>query len=282
MPKWVVVGANGMLGQEFTELLKTEDSISLSRSTCDVTDLENVSDAITEASYVINCAAYTSVDEAETHEDEAYAINGLGAANLAKVCNAIGAKLFHVSTDYVFPGDASIPYSENAETGPKSAYGRTKLAGEVEVKKYLPDAHYIVRTAWLYGQHGPNFVKTMINLESQRDVISVVNDQIGQPTWTYDLANKIIELARSDANPGIFHGTSSGQTSWFGFTRKIFELLGADPDRVLPATSSEFVRPAPRPAFSALGHHSWSQAKIEPIRNWEFGLATAFESGVFA
>lgn len=282
MPKWVVVGANGMLGQEFSGLLNSEDSVFLSRSECDITDLENVSAAIKQGSYIINCAAYTAVDNAETHEEEAFAINAQGAENLARVCNLIGAKLIHISTDYVFPGDAHIPYSENAQTGPKSAYGRSKLAGEVAIQKNLPNAHYIVRTAWLYGQHGPNFVKTMIDLESKQDVISVVDDQFGQPTWTFDLANKVIELSRSDKRPGVYHGTSSGQTSWFGLTRKIFELLGADPSRVLPTTSADFVRPAPRPAFSVLGHDSWVKAKLKPIRDWESALESAFKDGAFS
>ena len=141
---------------------------------------------------VINCAAWTAVDEAEEKEAAALAINGDGPKNVAKVCNDIGAKLVHISTDYVFSGDAKIPYCETAAVGPKSAYGRTKLAGELAVRQYLPNDHYLVRTAWLYGEHGPNFIKTMINLEKTKDTISVVDDQLGQPTWTKDLVAQII------------------------------------------------------------------------------------------
>lgn len=281
MTKWVILGANGMLGQEISNLLVDEDCVALNRSECDVTSLENLEDAVQTADIVVNCAAYTAVDDAESHEDKAFAINAIGAGNIAKICSKINAKLIHISTDYVFSGESRSPYSENSVTGPKTAYGRTKLAGEKAVQEIYSDGSYIVRTAWLYGQYGPNFVKTMIQLEKEKETISVVADQIGQPTWTFNLAEKLIELARTNARPGIYHGTSSGQTSWFGFTQKIFQLIGADPKRVIPVTSAEFIRPAPRPANSVLGHQALMNAGINPIRDWDDAITQAFDTGAF-
>ena len=181
-----------------------------------------------------------------------------GAANLAVSCAELGARLVQVSTDYVFAGDAGRPYAENDVPAPRTAYGRTKLAGERAVLDRLPGSGYVVRTAWLYGAHGPNFVRTMINLESQRPTVDVVDDQYGQPTWTVDVGRQIIALVHSTAAPGIYHATSSGQTTWFGLAREIFSLLGADPARVRPIPSSALSRPAPRPAYSVLGHGAWA------------------------
>jgi dTDP-4-dehydrorhamnose reductase len=204
------------------------------------------------------------------------AVNGAGPEHLARACaGRPGARLVQVSTDYVFAGDGTGPYDEDAEPGPVSAYGRTKLAGERAVLEVLQDRAYVVRTAWLYGQHGANFVKTMLHLESTRDTVSVVDDQRGQPTWSRDLAGQIIALVRSGAAPGVYHGTNSGAVTWFGFTREIFRLAGADPDRVLPTTSAAFQRPAPRPANSVLGHRRWAEVGIPEMRPWQEALAEA-------
>lgn len=270
-----------MLGTELTNLLSNEDCMALSSVECDVTKIEELKDKIKKAQYIVNCAAYTAVDEAEINENHAFEVNATGAKNTSLLAESLNAKLIYISTDYVFPGDNLSPYAEDAATGPKSAYGRTKLAGEVAVKEIYSQNSFIVRTAWLYGEHGPNFVKTMINLERQKETISVVDDQIGQPTWTLDLGKKVVELAKSSAAPGIYHGTSSGETSWFNFAKRIFEHIGADRNRVLPISSEEFVRPAPRPAYSVLGHEKWKQANLEPIRDWESALTSAFESGAF-
>jgi dTDP-4-dehydrorhamnose reductase len=174
-----------------------------------------------------------------------------------------------------------MPYSEDALVGPKSAYGRTKLAGEIAIRETLFLDHYIVRTAWLYGQHGPNFIKTMLNLEKTKDTISVVDDQIGQPTWTKDLVSQIIAMVDAKVPAGTYHGTSSGQTSWFGLTQRIYESIEADPNRVLPTTTDAFPRPAPRPAYSVLGHDKWSAVGMTPIRHWDEALAAAFAHGAF-
>lgn len=279
--KWAVLGHAGMLGQDLMSALSSREVTGFDRAEFDITDIDSVKSILSGFDLVVNCAAWTAVDDAEVNEAAALAINGDGPKNVAKVCNEIGAKLVQISTDYVFSGDATTPYAENSDVGPKSAYGRTKLAGEVAVRDYLPSDHYIVRTAWLYGEHGPNFIKTMINLEKSKETISVVNDQVGQPTWTKDLASQVINLVDSEAPAGTYHATSSGQTTWFGLTQKIFKLIGANPNRVLPTTTEAFPRPAPRPAYSVLGHGSWKAVGMNPIRVWDEALIAAFNDGAF-
>ena len=279
--KWAVLGHAGMLGQDLMSALSSREVTGFDRAEFDITDIDSVKSILSGFDVVVNCAAWTAVDDAEVNEAAALAINGDGPRNVAKVCNEIGAKLVQISTDYVFSGDATTPYAENSEVGPKSAYGRTKLAGEVAVRNHLPNDHYIVRTAWLYGEHGPNFIKTMINLEKSKDTISVVNDQVGQPTWTNDLASQVITLVDSEVPAGTYHATSSGQTTWFGLTQKIFELIGADPTRVVPTPTAAFPRPAPRPAYSVLGHGSWKAVGMNPSRVWDEALIAAFNDGAF-
>jgi dTDP-4-dehydrorhamnose reductase len=279
--KWAVLGRAGMLGQDLMLGLNDRDVLGFDRAEFDITNLESVRSILSDFDVVVNCAAWTAVDDAEVNEAAALAINGTGPANVARVCAEIRARLVHISTDYVFSGDADAPYAENEITKPKSAYGRTKLAGENAVREILPNEHYIVRTAWLYGQYGPNFIKTMINLEKTKDSISVVADQIGQPTWTKDLVTQIIAMIDAQIPSGTYHATSSGQTSWFGLTQRIFELLGADPNRVLPTDSAAFPRPAPRPAYSVLGHEKWAQVGLNPIRDWNDAITAAFAEGAF-
>ncbi|RDG39758.1 dTDP-4-dehydrorhamnose reductase [Streptomyces corynorhini] len=284
MSAWLVTGSGGMLGRDLLARLAAEGepATGLDRAALDITDPAAVRAALRahEPAVVVNCAAWTAVDDAESQESEALAVNGTGPRVLAEACRESGAVLVQISTDYVFPGDAGTPYAEDAPTGPRGAYGRTKLAGERAVLDTLPERGYVVRTAWLYGAGGGNFVRTMIKLESVKDTLDVVDDQRGQPTWTADLAGLLVRLGRAalagTAEPGIYHGTSGGETSWFGFTREIFRLLGADPERVLPTDSAAFVRPAPRPAYSVLGHEAWKRAGIEPLRNWRAALTEAF------
>jgi len=279
--KWAVLGHAGMLGQDFVSALKSREVSGFDRAEFDITDLESVRSVLTDFDVVINCAAWTAVDDAEEKELAALAINGDGPKNVAIVCKEIGAKLVHISTDYVFSGDATSPYAEDALVGPKSAYGRTKLAGEIAIREILPHDHYIVRTAWLFGEHGPNFIKTMLNLEKTKETTSVVVDQVGQPTWTKDLVSQIISMVDAEVPVGTYHGTSSGQTSWFGLTQRIYESIGADPNRVLPTTTDSFPRPAPRPAYSVLGHDKWTSVGMNPIRNWNEALTAAFADGAF-
>ncbi len=280
MTRWLVTGAGGMLGTDLVAALtgRGEPVTGLDRAGLDVTDAAAVADAVTrgQPEVVINCAAWTGVDAAETAGEQALAVNAGGAANLAAACAAAGARLVQVSTDYVFAGDAARPYAEDDVPAPRTAYGRTKLAGEQAVLDRLPGAGYVVRTAWLYGAYGPSFVATMITLEDQRPAVDVVDDQHGQPTWTADVAGQIIALVRAGAPPGIYHATSSGQTTWFGLAREVFRLLGADPARVRPIPGSALPRPAPRPAYSVLGHDAWARLAVPPIGEWRTALHRAF------
>ncbi len=270
-----------MLGQDLIAALDGRDVVALTRADLDITDASAVAAALAGVDVVFNCAAYTAVDAAETDEEAAQLVNAVGPATLAEATAASGAKLFQVSTDYVFQGDATTPYPEDEPRDPLNAYGRTKAGGEEAVLRLNPEGGYVVRTAWLYGAGGPNFPATMLRLGRERDTVSVVNDQVGQPTWTADLARQLVLLADSDAPAGVYHGTNSGQASWFDFAQATFQEAGLDPDKVKPTDSSQFVRPAPRPAYSVLGHDAWSRAGLEPMRDWRTALHDAVTSGVF-
>lgn len=276
----LVVGANGMLGHDLMEVIAKagHEVVGMDLPEIDITSPESVAAALQSVrpDVVINAAAYTAVDAAEEHEDLALRVNAEGPRVLAEaIAERPAMRMVHISTDYVFAGDASTPYAEGAPPAPGSAYGRTKLAGEIAVRSALPDRAFIVRTAWLYGAHGSNFVKTMLALEATKPEISVVDDQRGQPTWSRDLASQIVALIGSTAPAATYHGTSSGETTWFGFTREIYRLIGADPDRVRPTTTDAFPRPAPRPAYSVLGHDRWATIGLDPIRDWSEALAEA-------
>ena len=288
----LVTGAAGQLGTDLLALARPAPDVAFARGVTsrqlDLTDPFAVRDVVAEWArvvrsdrpahrlVVINPAAYTAVDDAETDEDQAYAVNAAGPALLATACRQVGAHLVQVSTDYVFAGDAATPYDVDSATGPTSAYGRTKLAGEQAVREVLPDASWVVRTAWLYGAAGGNFVKTMAALESSRDTVAVVDDQRGSPTWSRDLAEALLALARQQPAAGILHATNSGDTTWHGLAGAVFAELGADPARVTPTTTAAFPRPAPRPAYSVLSGAAWEQAGLPPLRDWRSALSAAF------
>jgi dTDP-4-dehydrorhamnose reductase len=282
---YLVAGAAGMLGRDLQKALARARAggrqvTALTRAQLDVTDRDAVRAAAVGHDFVINVSAYTNVDGAEANEDEAYAINALGVENLAIAAHEHGAKFLTISTDYVFDGSGTMPYPEDAPRDPLNAYGRTKAAGEELALAANPDGTYIVRTAWLYGEHGPNFAKTMLRLAGERETITVIDDQIGQPTWTADLAVAIVRLLDAEAPAGTYHGTNSGQTSWFGFARAVFEQAGLDPDRIVATDSASYLRPAPRPSYSVLGHSGWARAGLAPLRDWREALAAAAASGV--
>ncbi|KTR39796.1 dTDP-4-dehydrorhamnose reductase [Curtobacterium oceanosedimentum] len=280
MTRYLITGAAGMLGRDLQDALAGRDVTALGRADLDVTDAAAVVAAVAGHDVVINSAAYTKVDDAESHEDDAYAVNARGPAVLATATSAAGAKLVHVSTDYVFDGTGTAPYAEDAPLAPLGAYGRTKAAGEEAIRATAPDSSWIVRAAWLYGAHGPNFAKTMVRLAGSHETVSVVTDQVGQPTWTGDLASQIVAMLDAEVPAGTYHGTNGGQGSWFDFTKAIFAEVGLDPERVLPTDSAAFVRPAPRPAYSVLGHDAWSRAGLAPMRDWREALHAAVEAGV--
>jgi dTDP-4-dehydrorhamnose reductase len=281
--RWLITGAGGQLGTDLRHALageSGEDVLALRRDELDIADSTAVAKAVADFApdVVVNAAAYTAVDAAESDEDAAHRVNVTGPASIAAALAGRGGKLIHVSTDYVFAGDASAPYQVDDPTWPRSAYGRTKLGGEQAVRDLLPGASWVVRTAWVYGASGGNFVKTMARLERERDTVSVVDDQRGAPTWSADLAVALVELGRSAASPGIYHCTNAGDTTWFGFARAIFEELGADPARVQPTTTDAFPRPAPRPAYSVLSATAWHAAGLTPLRHWRHALRSAFRA----
>jgi dTDP-4-dehydrorhamnose reductase len=280
--RWLITGAGGMLGRDtVAELVRRgEHATGLDHRALDITEPQAVRRAYEEhrPDVVVNCAAFTAVDAAETEEAQALAINGDGPRVLARACAAGGTRLIHVSTDYVFSGQArTTPYAEDDPPAPRTAYGRTKLAGERAVLAELPTTGAVVRTAWLYGVHGRSFVRTMIGLEADRPTLDVVDDQHGQPTWSADVAARIADLGPRVGPDlhGVFHATSAGEATWYDLAREVFRGIGADPDRVRPAGSDAHPRPAPRPAYSVLGHARWLRAGFAPPRDWRAALHDA-------
>jgi dTDP-4-dehydrorhamnose reductase len=277
--RWLVTGSNGMLGTDLVELLSSvgEEVTGADRATLDVSDAAAVDAAVAGHDVVVNAAAWTAVDDAEEHEDAARVVNADGPRLLARAVSRQGARLVQVSTDYVFDGSAREPYAEDAPTAPASAYGRTKALGEQAVREELPEAHLVVRTAWLYGAHGGCFPRTIARVATERGSVDVVDDQVGQPTWTRDVADLVLRLVRADAPAGTYHATSSGRASWFEFARAVVDAAGLDPSVVGPTSSAAFVRPAPRPAYSVLGHDAVTALGLDPIGPWQerWGQAAA-------
>ena len=270
--KLLVTGAGGMLGRAVVEraIGLGHDVHGATRAEFDVTDAQAAQRVLREVcpAAVVHCAAYTDVDAAESHWSLAEAVNATAAGNVAAAANAVGARIVHVSTDYVFDGSKREPWVESDPVAPLGVYGDTKLAGEQLVAAANP-AHAIVRTAWLFGSGGKNFVDTMLALGAARDEVSVVTDQIGCPTWTGHLAGALVELAERPQETGIHHVAGAGQCSWNELALEIFERAGLE-CRVLPATSDQFVRPAKRPAYSVLGSERRDPVVLPP---WGQGLA---------
>jgi dTDP-4-dehydrorhamnose reductase len=271
----LVTGGGGMLATALGTVFGDTAEL-VTRADLDITDASAVQRAIAGRTAVINAAAYTAVDNAESNEDVAREINARGALNVAQACAATGARLIHVSTDYVFNGLATSPYAEDAPTDPRSAYGRTKREGERAVRSAHPNGATVVRTAWLYGAGGPSFVATMLAKARAGDPVSVVTDQIGQPTWTRDLAERIRLLL--DVPPGIYHGTNSGACSWWDLAVAIYEEVGASTTLVSQTTSAAFVRPAPRPSYSVLGDAAARVAGLPEMPPWRDALHKALRA----
>ena len=279
MSPWLVTGAGGQVGHWVVALLRDAGTpvVAPTHAELDITDPTAVDALIAEhrPEVVINAAAYTAVDAAEQDEAGADRVNHLGPRYLAEALARYGGRLVHVSTDYVFDGTANRPYEPDDPTGPRSAYGRTKLAGEQAVRAALPDRAHVVRTAWVYGGPNPNFVDTMRRLERERETVDVVADQIGCPTWAADLAAALVELGRADLPGGVLHYVNAGQASWYDLAREVFRLAGADPSRVHPVDTAAFPRPAPRPAWSVLSTKAWTAAGLTAPRPWQDALAAS-------
>jgi len=272
--KWLITGANGQLGRCLQKTLGTSgiDFVALTHTDLDITNIALLMESINsiKPDVVINAAAYTNVEQAEIDSDEAFRINQLGAANVAIVSKSVEAKLVHFSTDYVFTGNGISPWRVNDLAEPISIYGKSKLAGEIEILKEYPGNSLIIRTAWLYSPYGKNFYKTMLTKALNSDEsVRVVSDQKGQPTSALDVAELTVKVVTKNVASGIFHGTNAGSCSWFEFAKYIFEVAGADTARVIPVLSSEFTTKVQRPKYSVLDNQKWSEFGILPLGSWK-------------
>ena len=284
---WLITGGSGQLGIAVSQELDKHGIAfdSWSSKDLDITQSSRVTDAIEKMAptVIINCAAWTDVDGAESHEADASRVNSDGPENLAAAAKQCNSKLIHVSTDYVFSGESQTPWQVADEINPQSAYGRTKAQGESRVVVAYPESSFVVRTAWLYSPWGKNFAKTMTKLAINGEgEVRVVNDQVGQPTSASDLAKQLVELGQSTSSAGVYHGTNSGQATWFEFAQEIFKLSGADVGRVVPVSSSEYPRPAKRPSYSVLSHDAWANTSVKPLRDWRIALADAMPAIISA
>ncbi|AHV99271.1 dTDP-4-dehydrorhamnose reductase [Paenibacillus sabinae] len=277
--KVLVTGATGQLGQDVVKLLEKQghEVLACDRQEMDITDLDQCSKVIGEfgPEAIIHCAAHTAVDAAETDIDAAYLINAVGTRNVVVAAEKVGAKLVYISTDYVFDGQGSQPYHEYDNTDPKSIYGKSKRAGEILVQT-LSSKYFIVRTSWVYGKYGNNFVKTMLKFGQEKPVLQVVDDQKGSPTYTVDLANFLLELIGTEKY-GIYHASNTEVCTWYEFTQAIFaeaeEILGLKfTAKLEPCTTEQFLRPAPRPRNSAMEHLSIRTNGFKDLRPWREGL----------
>ncbi len=274
----VISGAGGMLGRHLAAQARQQGRkvLGLTSAEWDITDATAAQRFIEAGDVVVNCAAYTQVDAAEEEPERAHAVNAIGPENIAQACARAGADLIHISTDYVFSGAQRHPYEIDDETGPLSVYGRTKLAGEMLVLAAMPDAH-IVRTAWLYeGGDGKDFVAVMRRLAAGDGEVDVVADQIGSPTYVADLVSALLQVADDGSiREPVLHAANEGAVSRYEQAQAVFELVGADPQRVRPVGSDRHPRPARRPAYSALSARRSTEAGLKPLRPWRDALAAA-------
>lgn len=277
----IVTGANGQLGTEIRQLKNSfpqYNFVFVARDELDITDADSVNSIFNSSSpsYCINCAAYTAVDKAETDLEQAYKINSKATENLAIACREHNTRFIHISTDYVFDGTASSPYTEESRTNPVSIYGKSKLEGEQKAIKANPDS-VIIRTAWVYSQFGKNFVKTMLRLMNDKPEIGVVSDQLGSPTYAADIAMAIMKIISSgDWYPGIYHFSNQGVISWFDFATAIKELSGSN-CQVNPITTAQYPTPAKRPAYSVMGSQKISSTYNIQLIYWKESLQTCFQ-----
>lgn len=279
--KWLVVGSRGQLGRSFCEILGANglEFAELSHDDGNISVRNFVDSKIDSIrpGIIINAAAWTDVDAAETNESEANFVNADAVGYLAIAAKRLGSIFVHISTDYVFSGIGNVPWSEGDEKKPISAYGRSKAKGEDHVIKLYPEKSYIFRTSWLYSKYGTNFVKSMIRIAlKNQNQVKVVGDQIGQPTNARDLVHQIMESIESRIPFGIYHATNAGQASWFEFAQEIFRNCDSDLSRILWVTSEEYPSAANRPAFSVLGQNAWANTGVKPMGDWEQAFKECF------
>ena len=270
--KVLVTGAQGQLGQDLVACSQDMDHVKgYSRQELDITQLDQVRAQVQayQPDVIIHAAAYTNVDQAESEPDQAYAVNAWGTRNVALAAQEIGAKMVYISSDYVFSGKGSEPYVEFDRPDPQSVYGKSKLAGE-ELTRCLCHKHFIVRTSWVFGKSGHNFVKTMIQLGQKQTEVSFVTDQIGSPTYTVDLALFLMQLAKSECY-GIYHASNQGSCSWYEFAEAIFAEF-QQKVKVVPITTQDFPRPAPRPVYSVMDHMAIRLQDFQLLRHWRDAL----------
>ena len=271
--KIMIIGSEGMLGHDLVDILSVDNEvITTTIDTLDITDIKKTIETVKKNNpdVLIHAAAFTDVDGSESNPDLAFKVNALGTRNVAVACNEINCAMVYICTDYVFDGTNNTSYHEYDQTKPLGVYGKTKHTGEVYIRDIL-NKFYIVRTAWLYGYHGPNFVTTMLNLAKTTKNISVVNDQIGSPTYTVDLANAIALLIKRPSY-GIYHVTNSESCSWYDFATEIFNQTNIEVE-LKPVTTKEFPRPAPRPKFSVLENYNWKMEGYPKLRSYKEALA---------
>jgi len=284
---WLITGGSGQLGIAVSQELGESGILfhAWGSRDLDISKGPIAREVVSQLApkVIINCAAWTDVDGAESGEPQASRVNRDGAENIARAAKHCGAKLIHLSTDYVFSGEGKAPWQVDDRIDPQSVYGRTKAEGESRVLANYLENSSIVRTAWLYSPWGKNFAKTMTRLALNGEgEVRVVDDQMGQPTSAVDLAKQLVDLGLSNSPAGIYHGTNSGEATWFEFAQEIFKLAGSDTNRVAPVSSSEYPRPAKRPAYSVLSHDAWAKTSIKPMRDWRIALEEAMPAIISA
>ena len=278
---WVILGANGQLGQELIKLLKAKniEAIGTDQNEIDFVKTNEISEKLAKLnpSHIVNCGAYTQVDKAEEEPELANLINAQAVGVIAKFAFGKQIPFVHISTDYVFDGSSTTPYLEEDKINPQSVYGSSKAMGEKEATENNPST-YILRTAWVYGEYGNNFPKVIAKKLKNKESLNVVNDQVGSPTWTFDLASAIVEVLEKKPKAGIYNVTNAESCSWFEFAQEISKSLAVDINLVKPTDSKSFVRPAVRPKYSVLSNKKWKEAGLTPLRSWKEAWAKAAQS----